>query len=114
MVSTWQTAGFLPLLILAVVFAAPVGEELFFRGFLFRGWSESRLGWRGATLLTAVLWAVIHIQYDWFCVTHIIVGGLMLGWLRYRSGSALLTILLHALMNFIATLEAAVKVELLS
>ncbi len=114
MVDAWQTAGFLPLLILALVVAAPVGEELFFRGFLFRGWAESRLGPAGAIVLTSVLWAVIHLQYDWFQISHIIAGGLLLGWLRYRSDSTLLTILLHGLMNLVATIEAAVQVELLS
>jgi membrane protease YdiL (CAAX protease family) len=114
MITAWHTAGFLPLLFLTVVVAAPVGEELFFRGFLFRGWAQSRLGAAGATVLTALLWAVIHVQYDWFFVTHIFVGGLMLGWLRHRSGSTLLPMLMHAVMNFVATLEAAIKVTFLS
>lgn len=111
MVSAWHSAGFLPLLFLTLMVAAPVGEELFFRGFLFRGWSESRLGVVGATLLTSVIWAVIHLQYDWFYLMHIVAGGLMLGWLRHRSGSTLLTILLHAVMNFVATVQTAIKVS---
>lgn len=114
MEDAWHTAGFLPLLFLALVVGAPLGEELFFRGFLFRGWSASRIGPVGATLLTSVLWSVIHLQYDWFQISHIVASGLLLGWLRWRSGSVWLTILLHALMNLVATIEAAVKIELLS
>jgi membrane protease YdiL (CAAX protease family) len=114
MVAVWQTAGFMPLLWLALMAAAPLGEELFFRGFVYRGWAESRLGPAGAIVLVSLLWAVIHVQYDWFGMSHIFAGGLLLGWLRYRSGSALLTILLHSLQNLVATLECAVKVELLS
>ena len=113
MVDAWHTAGFLPLLILALVVAAPLGEELFFRGFLYRGWSQSRLGPVGAILITSLLWAVIHLQYDWFEVSHIVAAGFLLGWLRWRSGSALLTIVVHGLMNLLATIEAAVKIELL-
>ena len=113
MVDAWHTAGFLPLLVVALVVAAPLGEELFFRGFLFRGWSQSRLGPLGAILITSLLWAVIHLQYDWFEVSHIVAAGFLLGWLRWRSGSALLTVIVHGLMNLVATLEAAVQIELL-
>jgi membrane protease YdiL (CAAX protease family) len=114
MLAAWQTAGLLPLLILAVVVAAPLGEELFFRGFLFRGWSESRLGPVGATLLISVIWAAIHLQYDWFHMSHIVAVGVLFGWLRYRSGSVLLPMLLHALMNLVATIQTAVKAEWIS
>jgi len=39
-------------------------EELFFRGFLFRGLSSSFMGPVGAVLVTSALWALIHTQYD--------------------------------------------------
>jgi membrane protease YdiL (CAAX protease family) len=35
--------------------------------------------------------------------------GLLLGWLRWRSGSTALTLLLHALVNLAATVEAMIK-----
>src|SRR5690606_37635196 len=38
---TASAAGWLPVLWLAVVVVAPVGEEMLFRGFLFRGWHRS-------------------------------------------------------------------------
>ena len=48
----------------AVVVCAPWGEEIFFRGFLFKGWLHSPLGGWGTVLLTSLIWAVIHLQYD--------------------------------------------------
>ena len=40
--------------------------------------------------------------------------GLLLGWIRWASGSTLLTIGLHMLANLAATVQAAFKVEWLS
>ena len=43
MISAYQTAVYLPLFWVALVVAAPLFEEIFFRGFLFQGWSQSKL-----------------------------------------------------------------------
>jgi membrane protease YdiL (CAAX protease family) len=40
--------------------------------------------------------------------------GLLLGWVRWRSGSAALTLLMHAIANLWAMLETIVKVQWLS
>ena len=40
--------------------------------------------------------------------------GLLLGWLRWASGSTLLTIVLHMLANLAACIQAAIKVEWMS
>ncbi len=47
--------GALWLLVIAFCIAAPVSEELFSRGFLYRGWSESFLGVPGAILLSSIV-----------------------------------------------------------
>jgi membrane protease YdiL (CAAX protease family) len=104
-------AGTLALMWLAFVVAAPVGEEIMFRGFVFRGWAASPLGAPGAILLTSLIFAVVHTQYDWFGVFQTLCMGALFGWLRWRSGSTALTILLHMLINFIATVWTAAKVE---
>ena len=49
----------------------------------------------------------LHLQYDWTGILLIFVVGLFLGWMRWRSGSTLLTFLLHALFNVESTLETA-------
>jgi uncharacterized protein len=103
--------GTLVLLILAIVVAAPVGEEIAFRGFIYRGWSESRIGPAATIAITSAAWALLHTQYEWFFVAQIFLAGLLLGWLRWRSGSTLLTIGLHALINALALLQTAAKVH---
>jgi len=93
------------LLVIAFAVAAPLWEELFARGWLYRGWSESRLGPYGAILLSSIVWTVMHLQYDWFFFGEIFSIGLLLGYLRYRSNSTWLTIVLHGLNNFAATVQ---------
>jgi membrane protease YdiL (CAAX protease family) len=112
MVQTYQTAGFPPLLWLAVVVAAPLGEEALFRGFLFKGILHSRLGGAGAVVLTALIWAVIHQQYDLYGVANVFAAGLLLGYARLRTNSIYSGLLMHALMNLIATIEVATVIRL--
>lgn len=98
--------GALWLLIVAFCVAAPVSEEFFARGFLYRGWSESILGVPGAILLSSLVWTALHLQYDWFFFAEVFSIGLLLGWLRYRSGSTWLTVVVHGLNNLAATLQS--------
>lgn len=105
MVSAYATADPLWLLWIAMVAAAPVFEELFFRGFLLEGFRRTFLGTAGAVVLTSMLWAVIHTQYDLYYMVTIFVMGVVLGLARVQTGSVLLTIGLHALVNGLATLQ---------
>jgi uncharacterized protein len=99
----------LPLLWFAVVVVTPIGEESLFRGFLFRGWyREPQDAW-SAIGLTAVLFAVVHVQYDWFVIVQVFGFGVVLGWMRWMSGSTLLTMALHALINLEGMIETAIK-----
>ena len=97
--------GALWLLVLAFCVAAPVSEELFARGFLYRGWSESFLGVPGAILLSSMVWTALHLQYDWFFFGEVFSIGLMLGYLRYRFQSTWLTIFVHGLNNLAAVAQ---------
>jgi membrane protease YdiL (CAAX protease family) len=114
MESAYQTAGFLPLLFLAVIVAAPVSEETFFRGFLFRGLAHSRLRTVGAILITSVIFALIHLQYDAYGMASVLVIGFFLGGARAWTGSTTLAILLHGLTNLVAMIECVIKMEFLS
>jgi uncharacterized protein len=106
--------GAIALALTAVAIAAPIGEEIMFRGFLFRGWAASPLGVAGTIVLTSVTWAAMHTQYDWFEIVQIFCLGLLFGWVRWRSGSIALTMLMHAVTNVAATIETAVIIEWLS
>ena len=96
------------LLWVAVVFAAPLFEEMFFRGFLLEGFRLSFLGPIGAVFLTSAAWAAIHSQYDAYDLTVIFVYGCILGIARLKTGSVLIPMGMHSLTNSIAMLEAAI------
>jgi membrane protease YdiL (CAAX protease family) len=98
--------GALWLLVIAFCVAAPMTEEFFVRGFLYRGWSESFLRPWGAIVLSSAVWTAMHMQYDWFFFGEIFSIGLLLGWLRYRSHSIWLTIFVHGLNNSAATVQS--------
>lgn len=105
MVELYATSRFAALAWFAVVVAAPVFEEVLFRGFMFRGIQASALGNRGAIVITAAAWAVIHIQYDAYLIATIFVLGILFGAARAVTGSLYPSIALHAAANLIATVE---------
>ena len=104
----------LPMLWPATIIVAPVTEELLFRGFLHRGWALSWLGVSGTIVLTSALWAALYQQYNWPGILRIFLMGLIFGWMRQRSGSTTLTIILHSLNNLLATILVAVQIEWLT
>jgi len=98
MVSAAQAAGALPLLAIALVVAAPICEELAFRGFLFRT-LEGKFGATTAILVTTLGWTALHIQYGLAGLMVVLGSGLLLGTVRHYSGSLYLTMILHATWN---------------
>lgn len=108
---TARATGWLPYLVVAVVVAAPAGEDILHRGFLFRGWARSPRTAPLAIVVISALWAVLHLQYDWYGIGQVFLLGLVLGWLRWRSGSTLLTIVCHALINLVGLIETFVVID---
>jgi membrane protease YdiL (CAAX protease family) len=106
--------GTLVPLAIAFTIAAPFMEEFIFRGFLFRGFSASRVGVAGGVVIASLCWAAMHVQYELFFLVQIFLLGLVFGWLRWRSGSLVLTLGLHALINFSALIQTAIIVERMS
>jgi uncharacterized protein len=78
---------------------APIMEEFVFRGFMFRGWSESFLGPVGAIVLTSAFFGMYHTQYDWLGRFWIFLFGLILCTFRWRSNSTWLTAVVHSAVN---------------
>jgi len=81
--------------------AAPVAEETFFRGFVFAG-ARKRLGYGWGAILSALLFAIAHIEPGAF--VPIFLLGLLLVWLYARTRSIWACILTHSLYNSIALL----------
>lgn len=107
MIKTYETAGYLPLLWVSLVIAAPLIEELFFRGFLFEGLRDSWMGATGAVLVASIGWAAIHTQYDLFQIVMIGLLGVLLGIAKIKTRSLYITLAMHSLLNLIATLQVA-------
>jgi len=107
MSEAYATAGSLPLLWLALVIAAPLFEELFFRGFLFAGLVSSRLGASGTIVITAFVWGVIHLQYEAVDIFMVCILGLILGLARLKTDSVYTPIALHSFANLVATIETS-------
>jgi uncharacterized protein len=93
-------SGFFPLWQLAVNCVQPaVVEELFFRGLVF-GWLSRAVGPGSAAFATASMFAAVHTGgLASFPVLFLIGAGL--AWMRWKSGSFAIPILLHFLHNLI-------------
>ena len=111
MVTSYETAGSLVLLLIGIAIFAPFEEELIIRGFMFRGIAASRAGVIVAIVLPSALWTVIHVQYDLFILCQIFLFGILLGIARHRTKSTTVPIILHAFNNFVATIQVAIAVE---
>jgi membrane protease YdiL (CAAX protease family) len=105
----YDTSVWPALLWIAVVVMAPVFEEPLARGFLFEGFRHSRLGLVGAILLTSLIWTALHVGYVPLALGEIFVLGLVLGYVRYRTGSLWSTILMHACFNAVSTVALALS-----
>jgi len=106
-----KSANLLPLLLVAITVFIPITEESLFRGFLFRGWLRSpRYAWP-VIVFTAGLFAVIHVQYDWFLIAQVFAFGVLFGWIRWATGSTILTMVLHALVNLEGMIETILSLD---
>ncbi|MGI8561707.1 MAG: CPBP family intramembrane glutamic endopeptidase [Luteimonas sp.] len=85
------------LLILNAVILGPVLEELVFRG---AGWELLRRVFpvTAVVALTTAAFTIGH-AHDWALLMGVICAGLMLAWLRVRTGSVFWCIVAHAAMN---------------
>jgi membrane protease YdiL (CAAX protease family) len=102
--ATADAAGMLPYLLFAFIILAPLQEELLIRGFIFHSFVPA-FGPVITVLGTSLLWALLHPQYNFFFLIQIFGLGIILGWLRLRSGTTTLPFALHAAVNATALLS---------
>lgn len=84
--------------ILAVVVAAPIVEEVIFRGLIMTRLSQAMPGWL-AVLLSAAIFGACHGDPVWFGYTFLL--GMFFGFLDLRAGSIWPSILGHMAFNAI-------------
>jgi len=108
MTKLYSSTKNLSLLWIAVIIAAPIFEELLFRGYLFEGIKQTAVGINGAIVITSASWAIIHLQYESFEVITIFLIGIILGIAKVKSRSLYIPIAMHMLMN----LSTSIMMEL--
>lgn len=97
-----------PLLFVGIVITAPIYEELMFRGFMLRGLVDSGARPLTTILITSFAFTIVHtIQYGLVELSMIFVLGLLLGSVRYKTGSTTIAIMLHAIFNLVGFVELA-------
>lgn len=93
------------LLITVIVVVAPLYEELVFRGLLWSVIAEQFTRPKGiviASLISSVLFAAVHLQYGLYEMAAIVVLASIFCYMRLRSKSLLLPIVLHMINNAVA------------
>ena len=96
-----ESFGSLPVQILLIVIAAPVSEEVCFRGMLFGG-LRTRMPRIAAALLSGLIFGALHALTGISAVPPLIFFGFVLALLYEKTGSIVPGILLHMLNNSIA------------
>lgn len=76
---------------------SPIYEEIFYRGFLYR-WLRTRMGLKGALLLSSLIFTIIHIPtYNVMPVNFF--SGILFALAYERTGSIWPPVLIHGLTN---------------
>jgi CAAX protease family protein len=98
-----ESFGAVPVQILLIVVAAPISEEVCFRGLLFGG-LRTRMPGLAAAFLSALIFGGLHALTGLSAVPPLIFFGFVLALLYEKTGSIVPGILLHMLNNSVALL----------
>jgi sodium transport system permease protein len=98
-----------PLVVLCIAVVPAVFEEAFFRGYLFAALRTRSKAW-GAILTSALLFGLFHVIMPNPLASERLLSstllGVVLGWIRWRSGSLFPGIILHICHNGLMVLVA--------
>ena len=99
----FESRAVLPLVGVAVVLAAPLAEEIFFRGFIFAGLLRP-FGLAGAMVTSGFLFAMFHVTGPDTLGLILPFGfvGMLFAWIYYRTGSLWTSIATHLLFNLVS------------
>ncbi len=83
---------------LGIGILAPIFEELVFRGLLFEHIANL---WGGmvAVIITALIFTVIHLQYNAYILSALVILAFILGMMRLRTGSIWPSTIIHVVNN---------------
>jgi membrane protease YdiL (CAAX protease family) len=88
---------------LLIIVAAPLSEEIFFRGLLFAG-IRNKAPFIVAAVVSASIWGLFHYTGpgSWGVCLQLAIFGVILAWLYERTGSIWPTLALHMFNNALA------------
>ncbi len=93
---------------LAVGLAAPIFEELFFRGFVYTHLITYRYGLLAALLIPNLVWCLMHLsQYDLIGLTVLFAMGVIFTLIRWLSGHIIYPLLMHSAFNLTTLVVAS-------
>lgn len=107
---TWMTSlKFLPLIYVyfSQAILGPLGEEVFFRGYVFR-FLRQTMAFKNAAIISAVIFAIIHLDIKMFPL--FILHGFWYAQMTERSGSIVASYTAHVLKNFLTILFQVIPV----
>jgi membrane protease YdiL (CAAX protease family) len=93
----------MPLSLFTAVVAAPIAEEILFRGFLQSAMANSRIGFWWGSVLVTLTWTTPHM-YSLPGMLAVASSGIVLTYLLWRTNSILPGILYHMATNAYASL----------
>ena len=96
--------GLSPVAVVTLVLLAPLGEELLYRGLLYRG-LRNRLAVLPAVVGSAVIFGLVHLEPLAIVVTGLL--GAQLAWLFERRRHLLAPLTAHAVFNALGVLALA-------
>ena len=99
----WGAGGDAALSIISAVIAAPIFEELVFRGLLFATFRR-RFGVLFSAFASALIFAVAH-GYGWVGLVSVLWSGALWAWSYERTRSVVPGMLAHAFVNLLASLS---------
>lgn len=91
------------LLVFSICLAAPIIEEIFFRGWLISKLMMLDIDKNYIIITTSTLFMFSHMQYqNIFSYIYLFIMGFGLGYIRMKKGNILYCILAHSFLNFLA------------
>ena len=87
----------LVLFALMVMVGAPVVEELFFRGLLYASLRKRGISAAFTIIITGLVFAGFHFEPTRFLI--LLPTGLLLGWVRWKTGSTGASMVAHGVVN---------------
>ena len=104
--TNWESSSIdIALLLLSVAIVTPIVEELMFRGYIFDAINRKHSDWT-AIIWSSILFGLLHFLGGSFYIGAALIGGIIYGWIRVRTGSLLPSIACHMMWNMFALMTS--------